>query len=146
MMAADKTEEIIKEIAVKHGVAVSRDDPIMILHTLNERLLQESAAGQQEILERFKQELEAIAHRWGEDARNKAEKTLNAALTASRGAMTRFVEAAAEAAAETVRSEVEAAMAQLARPVRDSRRVALMNLVAAGMAIVAAALAVWAAS
>jgi hypothetical protein len=146
MMAADKAEEIIKEIAVKHGVAVSRDDPIMILHTLNERLLQESAAGQQEILERFKQELEAIAHRWGEDAGNKAEKTLNAALTASRGAMTRFVEAAAEAAAETVRSEVEAAMAQLARPVRDSRRVALMNLVAAGMAIVAAALAVWAAS
>ncbi len=31
----DPIEELIKEIAAKHGIAVSRDDPILILQTIN---------------------------------------------------------------------------------------------------------------
>lgn len=54
---------------------------------INERLMQDSAAAQQEILDRFKSEMEEIAHRWGDDAKNKAERTLNAALAASKDAM-----------------------------------------------------------
>ena len=144
MAAADKIEDIIKEIAVKHGIAVGRDDPILILQTINERLMQDSAAAQQEILDRFKEELESIAHRWGDDAKNKAERTLNAALTASREAMMKGMQDGAKAAAEAVRRELEAATAQLAAPIRESKRVALMNMVAAGMAVFAAGLALWA--
>jgi hypothetical protein len=47
---ADPIEELIKEIAAKHGIAVSRDDPILILQTINTRLLQESAKAQQAML------------------------------------------------------------------------------------------------
>lgn len=144
MAAADKIEDIIKEIAVKHGIAVGRDDPILILQTINERLMQDSAAAQQEILDRFKEELESIAHRWGDDAKSKAERTLNAALTASREAMMKGMQDGAKAAAEAVRRELEAATAQLAAPIRESKRVALMNMVAAGMAVFAAGLALWA--
>jgi hypothetical protein len=36
---SDPVDELIKEIAVKHNIAVSRDDPIMVLHTINERLM-----------------------------------------------------------------------------------------------------------
>lgn len=144
MAAADKIEDTIKEIAVKHGIAVGRDDPILILQTINERLMQDSAAAQQEILDRFKEELESIAHRWGDDAKSKAERTLNAALTASREAMMKGMQDGAKAAAETVRRELEAASAQLAAPIRESKRVALMNMVAAGMAVVAAGMALWA--
>ena len=50
----------------------------------------------------------------------------------------------AKAATETVRRELGAATAQLAAPIRESKRVALMNMVAAGMAVVAAGLALWA--
>ena len=144
-MAADKTEEIIKEIAVKHGIAVGRDDPILILHTLNERLMEDSVAAQQAILHRFEEELEAIAQRWGADAQAQAERTLNAALVASKGVMMKGMQDSAKAAAESVRREVEATLVRLAVPIRESRRVALMNLVAAGMTVVAAGLAVWAA-
>ena len=70
---SDRIEALVKEIAAKHGIAVGRDDPIMILQTINERLIQDSAAAQQDALDRFKEELESIAHRWGEDARAKAE-------------------------------------------------------------------------
>ncbi|MBV6831321.1 conjugal transfer protein TraM [Xanthomonas euvesicatoria] len=144
MASDDKIEELIREIAVKHGIAVGRDDPILILQTINTRLMQDSQAAQQEILDRFKEELEAIAHRWGEDAKGKAERTLNAALTASKEAMSKGMQEGAKAAADTVRRELEAAASQLAAPIREARRVSYMNIVAAGMAVFAAALALWA--
>lgn len=145
-MATDKIEETIKDIAVKHGIAVGRDDPILILQTINERLMQDSAAAQQEILDHFKEELEAIAHRWSDDAKNKAERTLNAALTASRETMTQTMQEGAKSAAELIRREIKAASAQFAAPIREAKRVALMNLIAAGMTIIAAGLVLWAAS
>jgi hypothetical protein len=142
----DKIEETIKEIAVKHGIAVGRDDPILILQTINERLMQDSAAAQQEILDRFKEELEAIAHRWGDDAKNKAERTLNAALSASREAMMKPMQENAKAAAEMVHREVEMAVRRLSGSIRDAKRISIMNLVAAALAVIAAAVALWASS
>ncbi|HEL7749697.1 conjugal transfer protein TraM [Cupriavidus taiwanensis] len=144
MASDDKIEELIREIAVKHGIAVGRDDPILILQTINTRLMQDSQAAQQEILDRFKEELEAIAHRWGDDAKGKAERTLNAALAASKEAMAKGMQDGGKAAAEAVRRELEAVAAQLAAPIREARRVSYMNIVAAGMAVFAAALALWA--
>ena len=144
MAADDKIEELIREIAAKHGIAVGRDDPILILQTINTRLMQDSQAAQQEILDRFKEELEAIAHRWGDDAKGKAERTLNAALAASTEAMAKGMQDGGKAAAEAVRRELEAVAAQLAAPIREARRVSYMNIVAAGMAVFAAALALWA--
>jgi hypothetical protein len=145
MAADDKIEELIREIAAKHGIAVGRDDPILILQTINMKLMQDSASAQQEILDAFKSELESIAHRWGDDAKGKAERTLNAALAASKDAMTRGMQEGAKAAAEAVRREVEAVTAQLVAPIREARRVAMMSMVAAGMAVVAAGLALGAA-
>ncbi len=72
MASDDKIEELIGEIAVKHGITIGRNDPILILQTINERLMQDTQAAQQEILDHFKEELESIAHRWGEDAKGKA--------------------------------------------------------------------------
>jgi len=140
-MAADKIEDIIKEIAAKHGIAVGRDDPILILQTINERLMRDSAAAQQEILDRFKEELESIAHRWSDDAKNKAERTLNAALAASRETMLKGMQDGAKMAAEAARRELETATAQLIAPIRETKRVALMNTLAAGIAALAAGIA-----
>ena len=144
MASDDKIEELIREIAAKHGIAVGRDDPILVLQTINMKLMQDSASAQQEILDRFKSELESIAHRWGDDAKAMAEKTLNAALVASKDSMTRGMQEGAKAATETVRREVEAVTAQLIAPIREARHVAMMNMIAAGMAVVAAGLALWA--
>ena len=72
----DPVDELIKEIAGKHGIAVGRDDPIMILQTINARLLADSAKAQQAMLERYKEELEALSARWSSDAKEKAERVL----------------------------------------------------------------------
>ena len=143
-MAIDKIEETIKEIAVKHGIAVGRDDPILILHTINERLMRDSAAAQQEILDRFKEELEAISHRWGDDAKSKAERTINAAIAASKETMMNMMQEGALTMIEAIRIEIEASVKKIAIPIRESRRTAIMNMAAAaGMALVAAGLVLW---
>jgi len=142
-MATDKIEEAIKEIAVKHGIAVGRNDPILILHTINEQLMRDSEAAQQEILDRFKEELEAIAHRWGDDAKNKAERTLTAAIAASKETMMNMMQEGALITTEAIRREIDASVKKIAIPIRESRRTAIMNMAAAGMALVAAGLVLW---
>lgn len=144
MTAADaKVDEIIREVAGRHGVALGRDDPILILQTINERLMQDSAAGQQQMLERFKEEMEGIAYRWGDDARNKAEKILNAALTASREIMMKSMQEGAALASEVVRREAVAALTQLAAPAKEAKRAAAMNMVAAGLTTLSVGVATW---
>lgn len=67
-------EEIIREIATKHGIAVSRDDPILILQTINNRLMLDSAKAQQAMLDQFKAEMEDLALRWGNNSKGPAEQ------------------------------------------------------------------------
>lgn len=143
-MMADPVEELILEIAAKHGIAVSRDDPILVLQTINNRLLQDSARAQQVQLDLYKEELEALALRWGNDARKKAERALNAALAASKDAMWRSMQEGAEASAACVRAEIDAALARVAASIRDARRIGMLNVVASCITLLAAALALWA--
>ncbi len=140
---ADQVEELIKEIAAKHGIAVSRDDPILVLQTINNRLLQDSSKAQQAQLDQYKEELEALALRWGTDAKDKAERILNAALTASKGAMDKAMQENAKSTAATVRAEVDAALGRVAGQVKDARRIGLLNVLASCITLAAAAVALW---
>ena len=140
---ADQVEELIKEIAAKHGIAVSRDDPILVLQTINNRLMQDSSKAQQAQLDQYKEELEALALRWGTDANVKAERILNAALTASKGAMDKAMQENAKSTAATVRAEVDAALGRVAGQVKDARRIGLLNVLASCITLAAAAVALW---
>ena len=131
MASEDKIEETIKAIAARHGIAVSRDDPILVLQTINDRLMKDSHAAQQEILDHFNSQLEEMSQRWGDDARNKAERTLTAALTASRDAMLETMQAGGEKAATIIQREIQA----LEMPMRVAKQVAIMNIIAGAMVV-----------
>lgn len=139
----DETEELIKEIAARHGIAVSRDDPILVLQTINKRLMEESSKAQRILLDRYKEEMEDLADRWGNDARNKAERILNAALIAGKEAMDREMNDGAQALALAVRAEIDASLAGVASLAREARRVAVFNVVAACITLLAAGVALW---
>lgn len=141
---ADQVEELIKEIAAKHGIAVSRDDPILVLQTINNRLMQDSTKAQQVQLDQYKEELEALALRWGNDAKGKAERILNASLSASKDAMGQIMQEGAKATAASVRAEIDAALASIAGPILDARRIAILNVAASCITLLAAAVALWA--
>lgn len=139
----DQIEELIKEIAVKHGIAVSRDDPILVLQTINSRLMQDSSKAQQAQLDTYKEELEEITMRWGNDAKSKAERILNASLAASKDAMGQIMQEGAKATAASVRAEVDASLARVATPIRNAHRIAILNVIASCITLAAAAVALW---
>jgi hypothetical protein len=140
----DQIEELIREIAAKHGIAVARDDPILVLQTINNRLLQDSAKAQQDQLDAYKEELEALALRWGNDAKEKAERILTAALAASKDAMGQIMQQRAENMAARVLEEIEAALSRVDIPMRDARRISVLNICASIMTLLAALIAMWA--
>jgi hypothetical protein len=136
-------EETIKEIAAKHGIAVGRDDPILILQTLNNRLMQANHKAQQALLDQYKSELEGISLRWSADAKEKAERILNASLTASKSAMEQLLRAGTKEAVTTITSEVDASINRISRLIKDANRIGLMNLAASCITLLAAAVLLW---
>jgi hypothetical protein len=136
-------EDIIREIATRHGVAVSRDDPILILQTINNRLLLNSATAQKELLDRFKEDLEAQASRWAHDAKQRAERLLNASMEAAIGASGDLFKAAAKESAIQARGELDGILAGVAAVVEGARRIVVLNLIAACLTAAATAVVVW---
>ena len=141
---ANPVEELIQEIAAKHGIAVSREDPIFVLHTINQRLLQDSAKAQQAMLDQYKDALGVIAQAWGNDAKAKAERVLTAAMTASKEAAAKIMREGTAAAVASVHGEVDAALGRVAGTLRHTGRLAVLNLVASVVTLTAAGLALWA--
>lgn len=96
---SDKFDSAIQEIAIKHGVVLSKDDPILILQTMNNRLIEDTRKAQAAMLAQFREEMEGISSQWKDDAKEKAEKVLNSALVSSKEAMSRLMQ---ESIKETV--------------------------------------------
>ena len=138
-----EVEELIKEIATKHGIAVGRDDPILILQTINNRLMQDSQKAQQEMLDLFKSEFESLSLKWSVDAKDKAERILNASLNASKESMEQLMQAGATEIVATIKSEVDTSLSRISRPIRNAKRIGLMNILASCLTIMAAAVLVW---
>jgi hypothetical protein len=136
-------EATIKEIAAKHGIAVGRDDPILILHTLNNRLLQDSQKAQQAMLDQYKSELEGISLRWSTDAKEKAERILNASLVTSKASMNRLMQAGAKELVTTIKSELDTSLIHISRPIKDANRICLINIAASCITLLAAAILFW---
>ena len=140
---ADDLESLRQEIFRVHGISVGKDDPIMILFTLNNRLLAESAKAQEEQLEQFKSELEGIAYQWGNDAKEKAERILNASLTASKEAMASLMKASASEAAKAMQAEFDKALRRAEAPAQTARNLVVLNVAASVITLAAALLVVW---
>lgn len=136
---ADPVDELIREIAAKHGVAMGRDDPLLILYMMNARLAEENAEAQQAMLDRFKREFEALSARWNGEATEKAERVLNATVGASKNLMRE----GANAAAASIRGEIDRALSEYAVSLRNARQVSILNLVASLITLLAVAIAVW---
>jgi hypothetical protein len=136
----DQIEELIKEIASKHGIAVPRDDPILVLQTINNRLMLDSAAAQQVQLDRYKEEIEALSMRWKADAKDKADRILNAALNASHEAMRSMIEQGAETTSKRFRAEIGTIFSNIERATNAANKASVRNLIASGITLIAAVL------
>jgi len=132
--------ELIKEVAVKHGIAVGKNDPLMVLCTINQRLLQESSEEQAKLLNQFREEIELVSHRWSEDTKAKAEKIINAALAASRKELDKGMEGVVTKATEITTNKAREAGLDI---IRQAKFVAMINILGATITLVAAGIIVW---
>lgn len=103
---SEKLDKIVQEITVKHGVLLGKDDPILMLQTMNEQLIEENRKAQQDLLTQFREEMESISSQWKDDAKQKAEKILNAALASSKEAITRLLHESTRESVQAIKKSI----------------------------------------
>lgn len=125
-----KLNEAIQDIAVKHGVILGKDDPILMLQTMNENLLEENRKAQQDLLAQFKEEMELISSQWKDDAKEKAEKVINAALVGSKEAMARLLQESTSESVQVMKKMISDSLVEargLEQRTRKFSRFALLS-------------------
>lgn len=72
----DGMEAIIRAVATKHGIALGKNDPILVLDTINGLLMQKLASKQKALIDEFHVKLEAAADLWNTNMEIKAKEIL----------------------------------------------------------------------
>lgn len=140
---ADSLDEIIKEVAAKHGFVLSLDDPVLLVYTIQQRLLADSANGQQLLLDHFREELEQTLDDWEKETTSKLDqalvRTIAFAKTDFRDQMNQDVEkitAVVDARYATIQS-------QIWEELKKCQHSSNISLVAAVLTVAAAAAVLW---
>lgn len=131
----DQIEEMIREIASEHGIALSRDDPILVLQTMNARLIKDHELAQQALLNQFKSELEVAASNWTEISKRNATQILNASINASRVTLETLINENSDVVVKKLNDERSACIAEIVEIARSSKIVAMLNIAAAFMTL-----------
>lgn len=142
-MGDDHTDDLLKEIASKHGVALDRQDPILMVQTLHARLLAESRSAQQAMLEDYRKTLEALLDRWSSETTAKAERIVTASLTASTETMKTQMATTTTDLARTIRKEVNDVLETTETRMRRATTVGYFNLLAAVVTFLSAVVVYW---
>ena len=77
-MNNDKLNALIKRIASEHGIVLTKDDPILMMHTLNEVLLEQNEKAHAELLHKYEAILQESFNQWQTYASKKANALINA--------------------------------------------------------------------
>lgn len=130
-------DETIKEIAVKHGVSVGRDDPILILQTMHERLIEQQNRAQQELLAQFKSEIEQISYQWKDDAKEKSENILNSALSASKSSLDEILNNAAKEHTNLIKAEILKSIMDIKNLNRETKAISKISFILSSTILIA---------
>ena len=134
----EKIDEAIQQIASNHGIAVSKDDPIMILHTMNERLIKDSKAAQQELLDKFRSELEVTVSELSMAAKNHSDRVLNSTIQTSKTEISRVMEEQSNIIIERWKADLHAEFNEACKTMTTSRQTAILNIIASFITLIAA--------
>ncbi len=137
----DDVTDLIRELAVEHGVALDRGDPILVLQTATRRILEnvlrQAEQAQSEALKQHRSELEAAAAKWHEDSKRTASQFLQHVPVSIASGVSTELRKAASAAVEGLEQALE-------RHNKALSRATLTCALSAAVAMLAAATFVWA--
>ena len=96
---------------------------------MNEHLLSQHKGEQKALLSSFKDEIEKISQTWQDDAKEKAEKILNASLNASQNATEAVLKKTSIDHAELIKQEIHSALRQVKALNAESKKISKVNLI-----------------
>lgn len=139
----DDMNLVIQTIAKRHGVVLNKEDPILMLHTYME-CFQESLNKQQEE-ERHKlvSAMELEQQKWTAESKARAERILSASLEEAHKTATAVCEQAGAALMTRITNAMAEKLDVLERKEVTLYRLAMANMLGAGLLVVAALL-IWA--
>ncbi len=106
-------EQAVEEIARQHKVVLGKDDPILMLVTMQKMLLQESQNAQKQALDDFRFSLERTMKNWHSQSKSQAEKIINASIVAAKNAIAAGAAAGIGEGSQTLAQAVETVSKQL---------------------------------
>jgi hypothetical protein len=138
----DALDDIIREVRMKHGIAVSQDDPILMVYTINRKVMEASISIQSALLEECRREWEATAIRIQEEAAAGLEQRTREVAMAGR---LQLHEVAEQLGREQRRLEEEASR-QVLEGLRRWQNLASAHLALSCLLLGAAAMVLWVAA
>ena len=126
-MNADKLDALIERIASEHGIVLSQDDPVLMMHTLNEVLLEQNEKAHAELLSNYQAILEENFNRWREFSTKKSNALINSSISNAQLTRDQFLESCIQLIDERIKSGEGQEIYELTR---ISRQAAIINLLA----------------
>ncbi|MXS79070.1 conjugal transfer protein TraM [Nitrosomonas sp. JL21] len=126
--ADDQYTRIMAAIAAKHGVALSEDDPILMVYTLNEILLQENNKAHQMLLNNFRATLEENIHHWSQATESRANLLSQTSSRNIHQLSEQVVNACFESIDQKIESSFNEKLKEITTLSRNIRLAALINL------------------
>ena len=83
---------IIRAVAVRHGIALGKNDPILVLDTVNSLLINKFAKRQDVLINEFHSKLETVADLWNKNMENKASEMIKTMEISHRQLISELVE------------------------------------------------------
>ena len=136
-MSSDKLAALIERIATEHGIVLSQDDPVLMMHTLNEVLLEQNEKAHAELLSKYRAILEESFNQWQTVTSKKANALINAQQNNFSKNNDQLIDQSMQLISEKFIIAINHDIREL---VRISRQAAIMNLFAAALVLVSAVL------
>ena len=137
-MSADKLDALIERIASEHGIVLSQDDPVLMMHTLNEVLLEQNEKAHAELLSNYQAILEENFNRWCEYSTKKSNAIISTSMGNAQLTRDQFLESCIQLIDERIKRKEGQEIYEL---VKVSRQAAIFNLLASFMILVSVVIA-----
>ncbi len=132
-MSNDKLDALIERVASEHGIVLSQDDPVLMMHTLNEVLLEQNEKAHAELLSNYQAILEENFNRWCEFSSKKSNALINSSISNAQLTRDQFLESCIQLIDEKIKSGVDQETYDLAR---ISRQAAIINLLTSTLLLI----------
>ncbi len=139
----EKIEALTQELSSIHGVIVSKDDPVMITYSLNERLIKENKVAHNDLIENFKSHMEVISDKWSIEAKNHSDRILNSSIVSSKDEVARVMGEQSTVIVEQWKNELSTGFSQVHKTIESARHTAILNIIASFITLISAGIVLY---